>query len=88
LIELHLADLGGFENTSEAERAIVSLAATLRVEAEQLDCRFAQAGGAEPRDLDLYSRVSGNLRRLYESIGLARRPRQVQGLPTLLGDGL
>ena len=28
LIELHLADLGGFENTSEAERAIISLAAT------------------------------------------------------------
>ena len=87
LIELHLADLGGFENTSEAERAIVSLAATLRVEVEQLDCKFAQAGGAEPRDLDLYSRVSGNLRRLYESIGLARRPRQVHGLPVLLGDG-
>ncbi len=88
LIELHLSDLGGAENTSEAERAIIGLAATLKVELEQLDCKFAQAGGAAPQDLDLYSRVSGNLRRMLESLGLERRPKPVQGLPVLLGDGL
>ena len=85
LIELHLSDLGGVANTSEAERAIVSLAATLRVELEQMDCVFAQAGGATERQLDAFGRHSSTYRRLMESLGLARRSRTVKGLPTLLG---
>ena len=88
LIELHLADLGGFENTSEAQRAIVGLASTLKVELEQLDSRFSTNGGATAAELDLYSRVAGNCRRLLESIGLERRAKPVNGLPVLLGDGL
>jgi hypothetical protein len=32
---------------------------------------------ASPEDLDLYARVAGNLRRLFESVGIARRPRDV-----------
>ena len=85
-----MSDLGGAENTSEAERAIISLAATLKVELEQMDCKFAQAGGASERQLDLYGRQAGNVRRLLESVGLERRPRSVNGgdrLGELLGDG-
>jgi hypothetical protein len=69
-----LADLGGDDNCSEAERSIVRRAATLTVELELLELKFAKAGGgAQPTDLDLYQRTAGNLRRLLESIGVRGR---------------
>jgi hypothetical protein len=72
-----VADLGGIENTSAQERSIVRRAATLVVELERLEKKFALADAASPDDLDLYARASGNLRRLLEAIGLRRRPREV-----------
>lgn len=77
LIELHVGDLGGEAAVSAAERSIVRRAATLTVELERLEARFAVAGEASKDDLDLYSRVAANLRRLLEAIGLERRPRDV-----------
>ncbi len=70
----YLLDLGGVEVTSEMQRAIAGSASTLKTELEILDSRFSEAGGATAHDLDLYSRVSGNLRRLLESLspGLQR----------------
>jgi len=64
--------LGGAEALTEGERAIVRRVATLQTEAERLELTFATNGGATAQELDLYSRVSGNLRRLLESLGLAR----------------
>ena len=75
IIELHLSDLGGLSNTSEAERSIVRRVAVLTTELEMLERKFALAGSAEVDDLDLYQRTAGNLRRLLEAIGLQRRPR-------------
>jgi hypothetical protein len=40
------------------------------------------AGEANAEDLDLYLRASNNLRRLLETVGLQRRPRDVT-LPSL-----
>jgi hypothetical protein len=77
IITAHLSDLGGEDNTSAAERSIVRRISTLTVELELLEARFAAAGAATPDDLDLYIRGSGNLRRLLESIGLRRRPKEV-----------
>ena len=77
LVAIHLSDLGGDGNVSEAERSIVRRAATLTVELELLELKFARAGGASGDDLDLYSRASSNLRRLLESVGLRRRPKDV-----------
>ena len=77
LIAAHVADLGGPDACSEAERR----AATLTVELERLEKRFALAGEAEVDDLDLYQRTAGNLRRLLEAIGLQRRSRDIT--PTL-----
>jgi hypothetical protein len=34
-------------------------------------------GEAAADEIDLYARVSGNLRRLLEAVGLQRRPRDV-----------
>ena len=81
LIENHTADLGGEDRISEAERSIVRRAATLTVELERLEAKFALAGEAAAADLDLYQRTAGNLRRLLEAVGLERRQRDVT--PTL-----
>ena len=74
---LHLSDLGGEAAVSAAERSLVRRIATLTVELERMEERFAGDGEADPAALDLYSRTSGNLRRLLESLGLQRRARDV-----------
>jgi hypothetical protein len=81
IIEAHLSDLGGEDNTSEAERSLIRRAAVLTTELERLEAKFASAGEASERDLDLYIRAAGNLRRLLEAIGLERRARDIG--PTL-----
>ena len=45
----------------------------MTVELERFEAKFAVAGEAAERDLDLYIRAAGNLRRLLEAIGLQRR---------------
>src|SRR5215472_13751589 len=74
IISQHLVDLGGEDNCSSAERSIVRRASVMTVELERLEAKFAVAGEASERDLDLYIRAAGNLRRLLEAIGLRRRP--------------
>jgi hypothetical protein len=81
LMALYLSDMGGVERVSEAERAIVRRACTLVIELERLETRFALDGEASPTALDLYQRVSGQLRRLLESIGLQRRVVDLDGQP-------
>jgi hypothetical protein len=77
LVALHLSDLGDLDAVSEAERSLVRRVATLEIELEKLEASFAQAGQADPADLDLYSRVSGNVRRILESLGLKRVAKQI-----------
>lgn len=77
LIALHTADLGGEENCSAAEQALIRRAAVLIVELERLEARFALEGEASDKSLDLYSRMASTLRRLFEAIGLRRRARDV-----------
>ncbi len=76
LLALHLSDLGGADATSEAERSIVRRASVIEVELERLEAKFA-SGEAADRDLDMYQRAAGNLRRLLEATGLQRRSRDV-----------
>jgi hypothetical protein len=77
LLRDHVADLGGEANVSTAERSIVRRAAVLTTELEQLEVKFALAGAASADDIDLYARVAAHLRRLLESVGLGRRPKDV-----------
>ena len=81
VMSLHIGDLGGDDNVSEAERSIVRRAATLTVELERLELRFAMAGEADAADIDLYQRTANSLRRLLEAVGFERRSRDVT--PTL-----
>jgi hypothetical protein len=81
LIAIHLSDLGGVDNVSEAERSIIRRIATLTVELERMESTFATAGEATPAQLDLYQRTANSLRRLLESVGIERRAKNVT--PTL-----
>ena len=84
VIELHISDLGGLENASEAERSIIRRAATLTIELERLEAKFSTLpNGPRDSDLDMYQRCSNSLRRLLETIGIKRVPRDVT--PTLQG---
>ena len=83
IIEAHLSDLGGEDNTSAAERSLIRRAAVITTELEMMEARFA-AGHANPGELDLYQRTAGNLRRLLEAIGLQRRAKPVPDLDTFL----
>lgn len=77
LIELHVADLGGHDAISEAERSLIRRAAAIATELERLEAQFAAAGEADAQTLDLYARSAGTLKRILEGLGLRRRPRDV-----------
>jgi hypothetical protein len=81
VIQLHLADMGGEDAISEAEKSIIRRVATLTVELERLELVFALAGEAKPEQIDLYQRTANSLRRMLEAVGLQRRSRDVT--PTL-----
>lgn len=80
----HLSDLGGADAASTSEQSIVRRAAAVTVELEQLETKFARKGRAEGWELDLYTRTASHLRRLLESVGLARRQKPVPDLQTYL----
>ncbi len=74
----HTSDLGGEDAISEAQRSLIRRIAILTVQSEMLESKFAKANGdAGTKDLDLYIRASGNLRRLLGAIGLQRRAKDV-----------
>jgi hypothetical protein len=64
-------------DTSAAVMNLIRRAAVMSTELEQLEVKFATAGHAQANDLDLYTRTSGNLRRILESIGLQRGARDI-----------
>ena len=70
LIELHVADLGGPEGLSEAQRSLIRRVVTLSVEMERLECKFVKEDGGSNRTLDCYMRMANNLRRLLVTLGL------------------
>jgi hypothetical protein len=71
LHEAHVADLGGPAGLSEAQTSLCRRCAALEVELEQFEARMSE-GAATVEDLDLYNRLTGNFRRLFETIGLRR----------------
>jgi hypothetical protein len=78
LLDLHIADLGGQDAVTNAERSIIRRIATISVELEWIEQSFKSSrAGPKTEELDLYFRGSNNLRRLLEAIGLQRRSRDV-----------
>jgi hypothetical protein len=88
LFALHISDLGGEDNVSEAERALLRRAVTLIIELERREVVFAQARAADNDALAIYQTTVNTLRRTLEALGLQRRPRDVgPTLGQILRDG-
>ena len=69
------ADLGGLEYLSESERQLIRRAALLSAESERFEAQWAR--GETEFDLAMYCTMANNLRRLVETLGLRRIPRDV-----------
>jgi hypothetical protein len=69
-----LADMGGESNTTEVQRQLISKFATLALQLETLESAALEGNHI---DLDLFGRCSGHLRRIAETLGLRRVPRDV-----------
>src|SRR6516162_1251115 len=78
LIVGHVSDLGGRDMLSEAQLSLIKRASTLELELEQAEGRLSKG---EQIDLDCYGRAASHLRRILESLGLERKPRNIG--PTL-----
>jgi hypothetical protein len=74
----HIQDAGGRDMLSEAQLALCKRAAGLECELERMEGRLSQG---EEVDLDRYGRAASHLRRLLESLGLERKPKNIG--PTL-----
>lgn len=60
LIQLHIADLGGEAEITEAERSLIRRAATIATELERLEGQFAAAGAADPETRAPYGPQAGH----------------------------
>jgi hypothetical protein len=77
LIEAHVADLGGAEALSSAERSLIKRASTLEIELEQVEGRLSMG---KAQDLAVYATAASHLRRIFETLGLDRKARDVTNI--------
>jgi hypothetical protein len=77
LIAGHISDLGGATVLSESQMSLVRRASAIECELEQMEGRLSRGGNV---DLDGFTRAASHLRRILETLGLERRPREVQTL--------
>jgi hypothetical protein len=76
LIAGHVSDLGGPDSgLSEAQLSLVKRASTVEVELERMEGKLS---AGESIDLDLYGRLLGHLRRVLESLGIERKPKDTR----------
>jgi hypothetical protein len=76
VFEMHINDLGGVDAASAAELSIARRVAVLTTELEKMEAVFA-VSDSTPEQLTLYQGAANSLRRMLESLGLQRRPRDV-----------
>jgi DnaJ-domain-containing protein 1 len=77
LVELHICDLAagaGAAALTEAQLSLIRRASTIEIQLEDMEGRLSQG---EDGDLDKYTRASGHLRRILETLGLERRATDV-----------
>jgi hypothetical protein len=84
LYALYASDLGGDDaGLSEGQLALVRRTAALTLELERLETEFARNGGATRFQLETYQRATNSLRRLVETLGIARGRIARNVMPTL-----
>lgn len=80
LIFGHIHDVSagrGPDALSHAQLKLIRVAAAIECELERLDAMLSRS---EEVDMDAYARVSGHLRRMWETLGLERRAKTIPGL--------
>jgi hypothetical protein len=82
LIDEIEGDLGGADRLTTGERQLVQRAAVLGAVLTDTESRWIEG---EPIDTTAYCTVINAQRRLFETIGLERRTRDVSGLGHILG---
>jgi hypothetical protein len=75
LVEFISVDLGGVDRLSEGEKQLVRRAAALSAECERQEALWAR--GEAEFDIASYSLLTNAVRRVFETIGLKRVPRNV-----------
>ena len=84
LLTAHMSDAGGEDILSEGQKALIRRASMLELQLEMMETKFANnAGVASAKDLDLYGRTSGNLRRVIETLGLHQGRKARDLMPTI-----
>lgn len=78
LIAGHASDMGGRDRLSAAQLSLVRRVSAIECELERMEARLSQG---DEVDLDVFTRSSSHLRRILETLGIERRPRDVT--PTL-----
>jgi hypothetical protein len=78
LVVGHMSDLGGRGTLSEAQLSLVRRAAALECELERMEARMSRD---EAVDIDRFGRAASHLRRLLETLGIGRKPRDIQPDP-------
>lgn len=74
----HIAQLGGEDNVSHAERVLISRTSMMTVLAEMQERDFVKGKfRIEPDDVIAYLRLINTLRRTFTSLGLQRRAKDV-----------
>jgi hypothetical protein len=81
LISAHVSDLGGVPAISAAQLSLIRRASAIEIELERMEGKLAQD---EAVDFDLFSRATGHLRRVLETLGLERRARDVTDIDPLV----
>lgn len=80
-LNAHISDLGGPDELSEGQRALVRRATAIAIQLEILESKWAAEpdGEASRQSLQDYQTAANTLRRLIESLGtnVGRRPRDV-----------
>jgi hypothetical protein len=78
LIEDHADDYGGAAHLSVPRMSMLRRQAAAIIECEQIESRMAE-GKATDDDVDRHTRITGNIRRNYEAMGMDRVARPVDG---------
>jgi hypothetical protein len=74
ILELHLDDMGGRGCLSESQISLAGRAASIEVELEQMEGKLSKG---ETVDLDSFTRAASHLRRILETLGVARAQRDI-----------
>jgi hypothetical protein len=85
LINDHVSDLGGTDNISSSERALVHRAAIMVLLTETIETKFVLSNlKIKPYELADYVKTVGALRRVLATLGLQRRAKPVMSLDQYL----